>query len=65
MIVIINPAVPEWVKRGDARPSEWLKKYFPNEWEDQLITYGSTFEVGKYFAEEIMRSARESLGVGS
>ena len=63
MSVIINPLLPLWVRNGEKRPPECMKKYFPKEWEEEFMKYGDPSEVGKYFAEEIMKDVRDKLCV--
>jgi len=54
-VIIVNREVPLWVKRGQKRPPQWLRDWFPNRWEKELMTYGKPGEIGKYFAEKSMK----------
>jgi hypothetical protein len=59
-IITINSLPPDWVKRGEKYPPNWLKKYFPKKWEDEFMIYGDPIEYIKYhLLEEMLEKERK------
>jgi hypothetical protein len=60
-VIIFNPPIPDWVRLGEKRPPNWMRKYFPEAWEHEFIRYGEPEEVGKYYGEELMKRMRSKI----